>query len=113
MTNSSNCDHMRLVIQTQFTYAKGLYRLITLLFRLESIQIADFGCGEARLARHLPSFNITSLDLVALKPDVIACDMGNSPLNANSMDIVVFCLSLMGTNLKDYLSEANRVLKTG
>jgi len=81
--------------------------------RLESIQIADFGCGEARLARHLPSFNITSLDLVALKPDVIACDMGNSPLNANSMDIVVFCLSLMGTNLKDYLSEANRVLKTG
>lgn len=27
------------------------------------------------------------------------------------MDIVVFCLSLMGSNLSDYLCEANRILK--
>lgn len=26
------------------------------------------------------------------------------------MDVVVFCLSLMGTNLVDYLSEAHRIL---
>ena len=82
-------------------------------FRLESIHIADFGCGEARLARCMPSMKVTSLDLVAMSPNVTACDMANSPLNAGSMDIVVFCLSLMGTNLKDYLYEANRVLKIG
>jgi len=81
--------------------------------RLESPQIADFGCGEARLARSLPSMNVASLDLIAMSPNVTACDMANSPLNADSIDIVVFCLSLMGTNLKDYLYEANRVLKIG
>ena len=84
-----------------------------LFLRLETLQIADFGCGEARLARCLPSMKVTSLDLVALRPNVTACDMANSPLNADSMDIIVFCLSLMGTNLRDYLYEANRVLKIG
>ena len=40
-------------------------------FRLESIHIADFGCGEARLARCMPSMKVTSLDLVAMSPNVI------------------------------------------
>lgn len=29
------------------------------------------------------------------------------------MDVAVFCLSLMGTNIRDFLQEANRVLKPG
>lgn len=33
------------------------------------------------------------------------------PLNDASVDLAVFCLSLMGTNLADFLAEANRVLK--
>ena len=39
--------------------------------------------------------------------------MANTPLDAESTDVAVFCLSLMGTNVKDYLCEANRVLRTG
>uniref|UniRef100_A0A3Q4IFH9 Ribosomal RNA-processing protein 8 n=1 Tax=Neolamprologus brichardi TaxID=32507 RepID=A0A3Q4IFH9_NEOBR len=35
----------------------------------------------------------------------------NVPLNDASVDLAVFCLSLMGTNLADFLAEANRVLK--
>lgn len=35
------------------------------------------------------------------------------PLRDASVDIAVFCLSLMGTNLADFLAEANRVLKMG
>lgn len=35
------------------------------------------------------------------------------PLGESSVDVAVFCLSLMGTNLADYLTEAHRVLKTG
>lgn len=34
-------------------------------------------------------------------------------LQAESVDIAVFCLSLMGTNLGDFLAEAHRVLKKG
>lgn len=37
--------------------------------------------------------------------------MKNVPLNPQSCDIVVFCLSLMGTNVADFLCEAHRVLR--
>jgi hypothetical protein len=85
----------------------------SIMKRSDSPSIADFGCGEARLARALPSNSVASLDLVACNDLVTACDMAETPLESESVDIVVFCLSLMGTNLRDYLKEANRVLKTG
>ena len=37
--------------------------------------------------------------------------MAHVPLPDNSVDVAVFCLSLMGTNLADYIREARRVLK--
>lgn len=75
--------------------------------------VADFGCGDAHLAASLPDRKVHSLDLIASKPGVIACDMAHTPLLMESVDVAVFCLSLMGTNLIDFLLEANRVLKTG
>lgn len=74
--------------------------------------IADFGCGEAKLAQSVKQ-TVHSFDLVALNGLVKACDMSSVPLKSNTVDVAVFCLSLMGTNLKDYLVEANRVLKVG
>uniref|UniRef100_UPI00358E38A2 ribosomal RNA-processing protein 8 isoform X1 n=2 Tax=Myxine glutinosa TaxID=7769 RepID=UPI00358E38A2 len=74
------------------------------------LRVADFGCGDARLARSVPN-KVYSFDLVALNSDVTVCDMAKVPLDDCSVDIVVFCLSLMGTNLRDYLQEANRVLE--
>ncbi len=76
--------------------------------------VADFGCGEARLARALAgSATVHSFDLVKVNDLVTVCDFSNTPLENESCDIVVFCLSLMGTNLRDFLKEANRVLKIG
>lgn len=72
--------------------------------------IADFGCGEARLAASVPH-TVHSFDFVALNDRVKACDMAHTPLLMNSVHVVVFCLSLMGSNLGDYIKEANRVLK--
>ncbi|KAI5643582.1 putative methyltransferase domain-containing protein [Phthorimaea operculella] len=46
-------------------------------------------------------------------PGVVECDMAQTPLLRESMDVVVYCLALMGTELTQYLLEANRVLKTG
>jgi ubiquinone/menaquinone biosynthesis C-methylase UbiE len=37
--------------------------------------------------------------------------MAHIPLDDESLDVTLFCLSLMGTNLTDYLKEAQRVLK--
>ena len=86
--------------------------------------VADFGCGEATLAEKLlqishkkkntspPSFVIHSLDLVSNgNPLITACDMAHTPLTTASVDIGVFCLSLMGTNVADFIREAYRVLK--
>nr|CAD7569513.1 unnamed protein product [Timema californicum] len=71
---------------------------------------ADFGCGDARLSKLLPNV-VHSFDVVGLTEDVTVCDMAHTPLPSDSVDVAVFCLSLMGTNLVDYIMEANRVLK--
>lgn len=75
--------------------------------------VADMGCGEATLAVKVPQSHVHSLDLVAANARVTACDMAHTPLAAASVDVVVFCLSLMGTNLKDFMIEANRILREG
>ncbi|XP_076360204.1 uncharacterized protein LOC143252245 [Tachypleus tridentatus] len=75
--------------------------------------IADFGCGEAKIAQTFVNRRVYSFDLLAVNEYVTACDIAKVPLHNDCIDIAVFCLSLMGTNLQDYLAEANRVLKKG
>lgn len=77
-----------------------------------STVIADMGCGRARLARSVPH-RVHSFDLVALDSHVTACDMAHVPLPDASVDVCVFCLSLMGTNTAEFIREARRVLKRG
>ncbi|XP_072900531.1 ribosomal RNA-processing protein 8 [Hemitrygon akajei] len=80
--------------------------------RPRSAIVADFGCGDCKIARSVGN-RVYSFDLVALSDLVTVCDMAKVPLSDASVDIVVFCLSLMGTNLVDFLMEANRVLRVG
>lgn len=75
--------------------------------------VADFGCGDAKLAQQFPDIKIHSFDLIAVNEYVTAGDMAHTSLANGSVDIVVFCLSLMGTNLQSFIKEANRVLKIG
>jgi ubiquinone/menaquinone biosynthesis C-methylase UbiE len=35
------------------------------------------------------------------------------PLDDNSINVAIYCLSLMGTNYIDFLKEAHRVLRNG
>ena len=77
-------------------------------------KIADMGCGEAKLEEELKSYCfVYSFDLVAQVDNVVECDIANVPLESSSLDCVIFCLSLMGTNFIDFLKEANRLLKIG
>ncbi|XP_060064800.1 uncharacterized protein LOC132545142 [Ylistrum balloti] len=80
--------------------------------RPRTLVVADFGCGDALIARSLPN-KVHSFDLVAINKYVTACDMAKVPLKKDSVDVAVFCLSLMGKNLPDYLTETSRVLKPG
>jgi ribosomal RNA-processing protein 8 len=90
----------------------------------KKIIVADFGCGEAELARQLLlirdkntgtcPFVVNSFDLVAKGPNaelITACDAAHTPLTAGTVDYGIFCLALMGTNLADFIREGHRVLK--
>ncbi|XP_034476578.1 ribosomal RNA-processing protein 8 [Drosophila innubila] len=88
-----------------------LTRIIKTIKRLpKTAVIGDFGCGEGKLAQSVPN-KVYSMDLVSTGNGIIACNITNTPLQPQSLDVAVYCLSLMGTNLSDYLLEANRVLK--
>ncbi|XP_003781089.1 ribosomal RNA-processing protein 8 [Otolemur garnettii] len=80
--------------------------------RPATLVVADFGCGDCRLASSIRN-PVHCFDLASLDPRVTVCDMAQVPLEDESVDVAVFCLSLMGTNIRDFLEEANRVLKPG
>ncbi|KAM6095400.1 ribosomal RNA-processing protein 8 [Chlamydotis macqueenii] len=80
--------------------------------RPASLVVADFGCGDCKLASSVRN-KVHCFDLVPLSPRVTVCDMAEVPLADASVDVAVFCLALMGTNLQEILEEANRVLKPG
>nr|MBA2539288.1 methyltransferase domain-containing protein [Deltaproteobacteria bacterium] len=78
----------------------------------DGLVVGDFGCGEALIASEAGArHTVHSFDHVALDPRVIACDIARVPLEDESLDLAIFCLSLMGTNFTDYIREAHRCLR--
>ena len=78
----------------------------------EDTVVCDFGCGEAKLAESVKQ-RVHSFDLVAINERVTVCDMAHVPLKRHTVDVCVFCLSLMGTNVSDFIREARRVVRKG
>jgi ribosomal RNA-processing protein 8 len=80
--------------------------------------IADLGCGDAALARNLtPSakklnLKLNSYDLQSPDPLITKADISKLPVEDGSMDVSIFCLSLMGTNWVSFVEEAWRVLRS-
>lgn len=72
--------------------------------------VADMGCGDGRLSQSVTN-KVHSFDLISKLPHVTACDIANVPLGNETIDIAVFCLSLMGTNISDFIKEAHRIMK--
>lgn len=102
-----------------------------------TVVIADMGCGEANFAlelskyqeeleqeekkrlkgkkhakpKKLPKFEVHSFDLKKANDRVTVADIKNVPLEDESVNVVVFCLALMGTNFLDFIKEGLRILK--
>uniref|UniRef100_A0A915CAF9 Ribosomal RNA-processing protein 8 n=1 Tax=Parascaris univalens TaxID=6257 RepID=A0A915CAF9_PARUN len=97
-----------------FNPVNGVIQWLRTIANKKDFVVADMGCGEAKIAETLSaSMTVHSFDLVALNERVTACNMAKVPLEKDTVDVVVFCLSLMGTNLNEYLREANRILRKG
>ncbi|KAF7455765.1 methyltransferase domain-containing protein [Cryptosporidium felis] len=81
--------------------------------------IGDFGCGKALIGEtfgHKRGYKIHSFDLncpkeLAERHNITVCNIKNVPLEAEVLDLAVFCLSLMGTDWPLFLKEGCRVLK--
>ncbi|AET40271.1 25S rRNA (adenine645-N1)-methyltransferase Ecym_5531 [Eremothecium cymbalariae DBVPG len=89
----------------------------------KKVVIADMGCGEAQLSLEVSRFfqqgkktfrkiavQVHSFDLKKVNNRITVADIRNVPLPDNSCSIVIFCLSLMGTNFLDFIKEAYRLL---
>ena len=99
--------------QTQNWPYSPLDHIIAYLNTLpKDLIVADCGCGNARLAKEVKQRTVHSFDLVSLDDSIVTvADIANLPLADESVDVCVFCLSLMGTNYKDFLQEAARILR--
>ena len=76
--------------------------------------VADMGCGTAKLAKSLSDqLIIHSFDLSAANQYITVADISNVPLQDETVNVVVFSLSLMGVNYIDFIVEARRILKIG
>lgn len=78
--------------------------------------MVDLGCGEGKLEillkKHKIVEEVFSYDIVSTAEHVIPKDIRNLDTHEDgSVDIAVFCLSLMGTNWLEFVKEASRVLK--
>lgn len=81
---------------------------------------ADLGCGEGKLGletmalaqkENKKGVQVHSFDLVAVGEHVKVASMTQVPLQKQSVDLVIFSLSLMNTDFSKALIEANRILK--
>ncbi|CXI34876.1 ribosomal RNA-processing protein 8, putative [Plasmodium berghei] len=76
-------------------------------------KIADLGCGEAQIAKTFIDWSITSFDLIQYNKYVTVCNITQLPLENNSYDCFVLCLSLMNTDWPKVIYESVRCLKKG
>jgi ubiquinone/menaquinone biosynthesis C-methylase UbiE len=92
--------------------------------KLESIKVAknksktvvDMGCGKAHIAEHFKNdarYTFINYDHVSSRNDIEKCDISQTPLDDNEVEIAVLCLALWGSNCRDYITETHRILETG
>ena len=76
--------------------------------------ILHLGCGMiAKIREHFqenPLCNVRSFDHVSMSSKVETCDITHLPVEDESAMIVVLSQAMLGSNCKDYLREAYRVL---
>jgi ribosomal RNA-processing protein 8 len=81
-----------------------------------TIQIADLGCGLAKISNHFQNhskFHFINYDHISCDEKVISQDITNLPDEEYSIEIAILCMSLWGSNCKDAIKEAYRILETG
>jgi len=78
--------------------------------------VADLGCGFAEINQHFKDnsrFTFHNFDHISANDYVISRDIKNTGLDDYSVDNAILSLAMWGSNCKEYLKEAHRILDTG
>jgi hypothetical protein len=78
--------------------------------------VVDMGCGKAQISAHFTDdkrFQFLNYDHVSFQPNIISCDISNIPMEEHTVEICVLSLAMWGSNCKEYIAEANRILESG
>jgi hypothetical protein len=77
--------------------------------------VIDMGCGKAHISEYFASdkrFQFINYDHIACNPSVTTCDISCLPLDEDSVEICILSLAMWGSNCKEYIQEANRILES-
>ena len=77
--------------------------------------VIDMGCGKAHISEYFASdkrFQFINYDHIACNSSVTTCDISNIPLDEDSVEICILSLAMWGSNCKEYIQEANRILES-
>jgi ribosomal RNA-processing protein 8 len=77
--------------------------------------VVDMGCGKGQISQHFQNdkrFQFINYDHVSLNDTVISCDISNTPLDEDTVEICILSLAMWGSNCKQYVIEAQRILES-
>jgi ribosomal RNA-processing protein 8 len=77
--------------------------------------IVDMGCGKAQISEYFKNderFEFINYDHISIKESIISCDISNLPLEEDSVEICILSLVMWGSNCREYIQEANRILES-
>ena len=79
-------------------------------------EIVDLGCGYGEISEYFKNndrFHFNNFDHVSINDNIISRDIRKTELDEFSIDIAIMCLSMWGSNCKDYITEVYRILDNG
>jgi ribosomal RNA-processing protein 8 len=80
-----------------------------------SKKIVDMGCGKAQISQYFQTdtrFQFINYDHISSHDTIISCDISNTPLEEDSVEICILSLAMWGSNCREYIQEANRILES-
>jgi hypothetical protein len=80
-----------------------------------TISVIDMGCGKADIARSFAGddrFHFQNYDHISIDETVVERDIGSLVEEDDTVEICILCLAMWGSNSRDYVKEAYRVLES-
>ena len=100
---------------TEFIPRNQIIRELDKIKTRRTQNVIDMGCGMASISKHFihdTRFKFTNIDHVAINETVQVGDISKLPFEDDSQDVCILSLAMWGSNCKEYIQEAHRVLET-